>query len=60
MLWGEYAHGAQHAIVKGAESLYHGLETALGVYSTLHGAYQLAGTLGSGIRALAPAAAALL
>ena len=60
MKWNEYAHETGQAIQKGASSALHALETGLAVYGTLKGGYQLATQVGTGLRAIAPVAAALL
>ena len=60
MLWQQYAQDFGHAVQKGLETGFHTLEGALAVYGTLKGGYELAGAIGSGLRAAAPAAVALL
>ena len=60
MKWNEYANESGQAIQKGATSALHALETRLAVYGTLKSGYQIAAQLGTGFRAIAPVAAALL
>ena len=62
MLWNHYLADTGHAIQKGLEGGLHLLEGAVATAATLKGGYELAGTIGAGLRAAAayaPAAALL-
>ena len=62
MLWNHYLAETGHAMQKGLESGLHILEGVVGTAATLKGGYELASTIGPGLRAMAPyaTAAALL
>lgn len=57
MLWNEYLSNAGHAVQKGLSSGLHLLEGGLATAATLKGSYELASTIGAGIRGMAAAAA---
>ena len=62
MLWNHYLADAGHFIQKGFEGGLHILEGAVGAAATIKGGYELASTIGAGVRgmaAFAPAAALL-
>jgi len=57
MLWNEYLSDAGHAVQKGLSSGLHLLEGGLATAATLKGSYELANTIGAGIRGMTAAAA---
>ena len=62
MLWNHYLADTGHAIHKGLEGGLHILESAVATAATLKGGYELASSIGAGLRtaaAFAPAAALL-
>ena len=62
MLWNHYLSDTGHAMQKGLESGLHILEGAVATAATLKGGYELATSIGTGLRgmtAFAPAAALL-
>ena len=60
MIWPQYLQDAGTALQKGLECGLHTLEGAVALYGTYKGAMELAGAIGGGLRAAAPAAVALL